>query len=107
MTVESLATPEAPFTLRGKTAIVTGGGRGIGRAIVQLLASAGANVLAADLDNDALEEMQTLVRFPNLVASISGNLTDPGFRNKSWTLRSQAFIRLTSLSTAPDSVGTA
>jgi 3-oxoacyl-[acyl-carrier protein] reductase len=79
MTVDNLIGSEAPFTLLGKTAIVTGGGRGIGRAIVQLLASAGANVLAADLDNEALEETQSLVRFPNLVASISGNLIDPGF----------------------------
>jgi 3-oxoacyl-[acyl-carrier protein] reductase len=79
MTVESLAGPEAPFTLVGKTAIVTGGGRGIGRAIVQLLASAGAHVLAADLDDDALKETRSLVRQPNLVASIRGDMTDPSF----------------------------
>jgi 3-oxoacyl-[acyl-carrier protein] reductase len=79
MTVENMAAPEAPFTLVGKTAIVTGGGRGIGRAIVKLLASAGANVLAADLDHEALEEMKTLVRPPDRVASIKGNLTDPAF----------------------------
>ena len=79
MTVENVARPEAPFTLQGKTAIVTGGGRGIGRAIVQSLASVGANVLAADLDNESLEEMQTVVRYPDRVATISGNLTDPGF----------------------------
>jgi 3-oxoacyl-[acyl-carrier protein] reductase len=79
MTVENLVGPEAPFTLEGRTAIVTGGGRGIGRAIVQLLASAGSSVLAADLDYDALEETQSLVRHPDLVAAISGNLTDPGF----------------------------
>jgi 3-oxoacyl-[acyl-carrier protein] reductase len=79
MTVENYAASAAPFTLRGKTAIVTGGGRGIGRAIVKLLASSSANVLAADLDNEALEEMQTLVSRPDRVASISGNMTDPSF----------------------------
>ena len=79
MTVEMSAGSEAPFTLRGKTAIVTGGGRGIGRATVQLLASAGANVLASDLDQDALKEMQSSVRNPRLVASIRGDLTDPYF----------------------------
>jgi NAD(P)-dependent dehydrogenase (short-subunit alcohol dehydrogenase family) len=34
----------------GKSAIVTGGARGIGRAIVERLASDGANVLIADID---------------------------------------------------------
>ena len=35
----------------GKTAIVTGGARGIGRAIVKRLASEGGNVLIADIDD--------------------------------------------------------
>ena len=34
----------------GKSAIVTGGARGIGRAIVERLASEGATVLIADID---------------------------------------------------------
>jgi 3-oxoacyl-[acyl-carrier protein] reductase len=74
-----MAGAEAPFTLTGKTAIVTGGGRGIGRAIVLSLASAGANVLASDLDSASLDETRTLVRDPNRVASIRGDLTDPSF----------------------------
>jgi NAD(P)-dependent dehydrogenase (short-subunit alcohol dehydrogenase family) len=37
----------------GKTAIVTGGGGGIGAAIAARLAGAGAHVLIADLDEDA------------------------------------------------------
>jgi 3-oxoacyl-[acyl-carrier protein] reductase len=79
MTIENLAGTNALFTLQGKTAIVTGGGRGIGRAIVQLLTSAGANVLASDLDREALMETQSSVRDPNLFASIPGNLTDSEF----------------------------
>ena len=39
--------------LHGRTALVSGGLRGIGRAIVHSLVEDGANVLATDLDSDA------------------------------------------------------
>ena len=77
MTEANSQSPQAPFTLTGKTAIVTGGGRGIGRAIVQRLVSAGANVLASDLDREALEETQSAVRNAGNVALVCGDLMDP------------------------------
>ena len=40
------------FGLRGKPALVVGGGFGIGRASALLLAQAGADVVVADLDVD-------------------------------------------------------
>jgi rhamnulose-1-phosphate aldolase/alcohol dehydrogenase len=47
----SLAPP--PGELQGKVALVTGAAGGIGRAIVESLASAGANVVGFDLEPDA------------------------------------------------------
>ena len=42
--------------LEGRTAIVTGGGQGIGRATSLLLAEHGARVVVADLDLPAMTE---------------------------------------------------
>ena len=42
--------------LDGKSAIVTGSARGIGRATAELLAEQGAQVLINDLDGDVAEE---------------------------------------------------
>ncbi len=45
-----------PRSLVGKTAIVTGGGRGIGRAIATELARAGANVIITYRENQSLAD---------------------------------------------------
>lgn len=56
-TIRSLADGVIPeMTLAGKTAIVTGGATGIGRAIAMKLAGNGANVVVADLQIDAGRE---------------------------------------------------
>jgi NAD(P)-dependent dehydrogenase (short-subunit alcohol dehydrogenase family) len=49
-------------TLEGKCALVTGGGSGLGAALCHALAEAGANVVAADLREDAAEKVAASVR---------------------------------------------
>lgn len=44
------------FELTGKTVVVTGGGRGIGRGIVRMVARAGGNVVVAGRTASTLEE---------------------------------------------------
>jgi 3-oxoacyl-[acyl-carrier protein] reductase len=79
MTDKDAAKQESPFTLTGKSAIVTGGARGIGRAIVHRLVSAGANVLACDLDRQALLETQTSASDSGRAALLCGDLMEPAF----------------------------
>lgn len=50
------------FELAGKTAVVTGGGRGIGRGITLALASAGANVVLAGRTSEPLESAAAAAR---------------------------------------------
>ncbi len=65
------------FTLEGKAALVTGAGRGIGRAIAQQLADAGANVLINDIDAGVLEESRSAIGAR--AQALAGDLTDPAF----------------------------
>ncbi len=46
----------------GKVAIITGAGRGIGRAVAELLARHGARVVVNDLKEDVAEEAAGAIR---------------------------------------------
>ena len=62
--------------LEGRTAIVTGSARGIGRAAAGLLAEHGARVLVTDLDRDEAEEAAAAI--PGETAVFGGDLTKDG-----------------------------
>jgi 3-oxoacyl-[acyl-carrier protein] reductase len=62
--------------LDGKTAIITGSARGIGRATAELFASEGAQVTINDIDGDIAEQAAAEIQAETI--SVSGDLTKPG-----------------------------
>ena len=66
--------------LEGKTAIVTGAGSGIGRAVALLFAREGANVVVADQSRDGGEATVAAIESVQGRASfVQGDVTDPEY----------------------------
>lgn len=66
--------------LQGKTAIVSGSGRGIGRSIALKLAAEGANVVVNDLDIDpARSVVDEITKAGGNAVICAGNVTAPDF----------------------------
>lgn len=69
--------------LEGKVALVTGAGRGIGRAIALKLANDGARVVVNDMDEGPLTETLALVRRAGSDGTaVAGSVTEVGFADR-------------------------
>jgi 3-oxoacyl-[acyl-carrier protein] reductase len=69
--------------LDGKVALVTGSGRGIGRAIAEKLASEGARLVINDLDADpAHETVEVLKKMGAEAVACPGNVSAPDFAER-------------------------
>jgi 3-oxoacyl-[acyl-carrier protein] reductase len=75
--------------LDGKSAIITGSARGIGRATAELFCREGAQVLINDLDGDVAE--QAAKEIDGETAVFAGDLTKPGVPEKMVDAANEAF----------------
>src|SRR5262245_25054728 len=66
------------FLLNGRTAMITGGSRGLGRSMAQALAEAGADLILIGRDTDNLEKAaRELARLGRWIAVLPGDVSTP------------------------------
>ena len=67
------------FSLNGKTALITGSGRGIGLAIAEAMAHQGANIFLSDINSSVVERAagELAGKYPNVaVRGLTFDVTD-------------------------------
>jgi NAD(P)-dependent dehydrogenase (short-subunit alcohol dehydrogenase family) len=83
------------FSVEGRSAFVTGGGRGIGRSIATALASRGANVAVSDIDKEsALATSRQLAELGVRTVGMRTDVTDPEQVREAIDLTIASFGRL-------------
>lgn len=94
----------ALFKLDGKTAIITGAARGLGRAMALGLAEAGADVVINARDKDTLANTaREIAGIGRQVLAISGDISDPAVQNE---VVSQALARFGRIDILLNNAGT-
>jgi NAD(P)-dependent dehydrogenase (short-subunit alcohol dehydrogenase family) len=80
-----MALRDAGPDLRGQVAVVTGGGRGLGRAFAQALAAAGCSVaVAARSDAELAETVRLVERSGGHARAFTADVTDAGAVDKAF-----------------------
>lgn len=78
--------------INNKTAVVTGGGNGIGKALCTALAEAGANVVIADIELDAAEAVKAEISATGArCLALAVDVTDEGSVNRMRDAAQEAF----------------
>src|SRR5215510_15013299 len=64
--------------LLGKSAVITGAARGIGRSTAELFALEGARIVASDIDGDGLDELRERLQARGAeVVAVQGDVAKP------------------------------
>jgi 3-oxoacyl-[acyl-carrier protein] reductase len=78
--------------LQNKVALITGSGRGIGKALALKLAGEGAKVVINDLDNEpAAETVAEIIAAGGQAIAYVGSVTEPGFAEEFIAAANQSF----------------
>ncbi len=67
-------------TAADRTALVTGGSRGLGRALTRKLLDTGWYVITDGRDGSALSRLRAEVRHPDALTTVTGDIAHPGHR---------------------------